>query len=143
MCLGQTQQEQIWHLWPNSVPKMITCITTENQHRNSNKMVGPMKAKFTGIADRVNGDFRGQFLPRDTAQQINTANGKQLKGEIIEQSITAFHLMLTPQTQELMDSNDRPCCPMQIFQQRNINNPNMYTECRFTILDHPPQRTIW
>ena len=50
--------------------------------------------------------------------------------------------MPTPQAQELMDSNDRPQCPMQTFQQRNIHNSSMYTECRFTHLDHPPQRTV-
>ena len=57
MSLGQTQQEQIWHQWPNSVPKMIACITMENQHRIPKKIVGPMKAKFTGIGDIVNGEF--------------------------------------------------------------------------------------
>ena len=31
--LGQTQHEQIQHQWPNSVPKRITCITMENQHK--------------------------------------------------------------------------------------------------------------
>ena len=65
-----------------------------------------MKAKFTGIADIVNSKFQGQYLPINTVQQINTANGQQVKGEIIEQSITPIHVMPTPQAQELMDSND-------------------------------------
>ena len=50
--------------------------------------------------------------------------------------------MPTPQAQEFTDPNDGPCCPMQIFQQRNIHNPDVYTECRLTPLDHPPQRSV-
>ena len=96
-----------------------------------------MKAKFTGIADIVTSGFQGQYSPVNTVQQINAANGQQII-EITEQSITPIHMMSTPQAQELTDSNDRPCCPMQTFQQRNIHNSNMYTECRFTPLDHPP-----
>ena len=65
-----------------------------------------------------------------------------MKGEIIEQHITPIHVMLTPQAQQLIDPNDRPCCIMQIFQQRNNHNPNVYTECRLTHLDHPPQRSV-
>ena len=105
-------------------------------------MIGPMQAKFKGIADIVNSEFPGQYLPIDTVQQINTANGQQVKGEIIEQSITPIYMMPTPQTQELMDSNNGPHYLMQAFQQRNIHDPNVYTECRFTSSDHPPQRTI-
>ena len=83
-------------------------------------MVGHTKAKFTGIADIVNGEFQGHYSPVDTVQQINSANGQQVKGEIIEQSITPIHVMPTPQAQELTDANDEPHCLMQIFQQRNI-----------------------
>ena len=41
---------------------------------------------------------------------------QQVKGEIIEQSVTPIHMMPTPQAQELTDSNDIPCCPIQTFQ---------------------------
>ena len=41
MSLGQTQHEQIWHL----------------HYNREQKMVGSMKAKFTGIADMANGEF--------------------------------------------------------------------------------------
>ena len=78
----------------------------------------------------------------DTVQQINSASGQQVKGEIIEQSITPIHVMLIPQAHELTDPNDGPHCPTQIFQQRNIQDPNMYTECRLSPLDHPPQRSV-
>ena len=105
-------------------------------------MVGYMKTKFTGIADIVNANFHGQYSPIDTVQQTNSASGHQVKGEIIEQSITSIHVMLTPQAQELTDPNNRPCCPTQIFQQRNIHDSNVYTECRLIPLDHPPQRSI-
>ena len=101
-----------------------------------------MKAKFTGIADIANGEFQGQYSPINTVQQINTANGQQVKGEIIEQSITTIHVISTPQTQDLMDSNDGPHYQTQALQQRNIHNRNAYTECTFTPLDHPPLRTI-
>ena len=75
-----------------------------------------MKAKLTGIADITNGEFRGQYSPIDTVQQTNTANGQHMKGEIIEQRIGPIHVMPTPQTQELMDTNDGPHCLMQTFQ---------------------------
>ena len=84
-----------------------------------------MKAKFTSIADIANGEFQGQYSPIDTVQQINTANRQQVKGGIIEQSVTPIHMMPTPQAQKLTDSNDIPCCPIQTFQQRNIHNSNM------------------
>ena len=102
-------------------------------------MVGHMKAKFTGIADVANSEFRGQYSPIDTVQQINSANAQQVKGEIIEQSIIPIHVMLTPQAQDLMDTNDRPHCPTQIFQQRNNHDPNVYTECRLTHSDPHPR----
>ena len=105
-------------------------------------MVGHMKAKFTGITDIANGEFLGQYSPIDTVQQINSASGQQVKGEIIEQNIPPIHVMPTSQAQELTDPNDRPCYPMQVFQQRNIHDPNMYTECRLTPLDNPPQRSV-
>ena len=38
MSLAQTEHEQIWHQWPNYVPKIITCSMTENQHRIPNKI---------------------------------------------------------------------------------------------------------
>ena len=65
-----------------------------------------------------------------------------MNGEIIQQSITPIHVMWTPETQELTDPNDRPHCPMPIFKQRNIHDPNMDTECRLTPSDHPPQRSV-
>ena len=83
------------------------------------KMVGPMKAKVTGIADITNSEFWGQYSPIDIVQQISTANGQQVKGEIIEQSITPIHVMPTPQTQELTESSDGPYCPMQIFHKKS------------------------
>ena len=43
-----------------------------------------MKAKFTGKADMANDEFRAHYLPIDTVQQINTANGQQVKGEIMD-----------------------------------------------------------
>ena len=49
-----------------------------------------MKAKFTGIADMADGEFQGQYSPIDTVRQINTANGQQVKEEIIEQSIHSY-----------------------------------------------------
>ena len=60
----------------------------------------------------------------------------------MEQSITPIRVMPTPQTQGLTDPNDGPCCLMQIFQQRNTHDPNMYTECRLTPSDYPPQRSV-
>ena len=80
--------------------------------------------------------------PLDTDQQINSASSQQVKGETIEQSITPIHVMLIPQAQELTDPNDRPHCPMQIFQQRNTHDPNVYTECRLSPSDYPPQRSV-
>ena len=65
-----------------------------------------------------------------------------MKGEIIEQSITSIHVMMTPQAQELADPSDELHCLMQIFQQRNIHDPNVYKECRLTPLDHPSQRSV-
>ena len=56
-----------------------------------------MKAKFTGIADIADSEFRCQYSPIDIVQQINFAGGQQVKGEIIEQSFTPIHVMLTPQ----------------------------------------------
>ena len=56
----------------------------------------------------------------------------------MEQSITPIHVMTTPQAQELTDLNDGPHCPMQIFQQRNTHNPNMYSGCRLSPLEYPP-----
>ena len=50
--------------------------------------------------------------------------------------------MPTPQAQELTDPNERQHCLMQILQHRNTHEPNVYTECRFTPLDHPPQRSV-
>ena len=79
-------------------------------------MVGHMKAKFTGIADMANAEFRGQYSPIDTDQQINTASGQQTKGEIVELSITPIHVMPTPQAQKVTESNDRLCCLTQAFQ---------------------------
>ena len=106
------------------------------------KVVGHMKAKFTGIADIMNDEFQGQYPPIDTVQQINSASSQQVKGEIIEQSITPIHVMLTPHAQELTGSNDRPHCLMQIFQQRNTHDRNVYTECRLTPSDHQPLRSV-
>ena len=51
-------------------------------------------------------------------------------------------MMPTPQAQKLMDSNDGPHCLTQTFQQRNIHNLSMSTECRYTHFDHLPQRTV-
>ena len=107
---------------------LILCQKNYHLHYNrepaqntQQNMVVDMKAKFTGIDDIVNGEFQGNYSPMDIAQQKNTANGQQVKGENIEQSIAPTHVMPTPKTQELMDSNDGPCCQMQIFQQRNIH----------------------
>ena len=101
-----------------------------------------MKAKFTGIADITNDEFQGHYSLIDTDQQVNSASGQQVKGETIEQSITPIHVMPTPQAQELTDPYDRPHWLMQIFQQRNTYDPNVYTECRLTPLDYPPQRFV-
>ena len=104
------------------MPKMMSCITTGNQHRICNKNGRTHESKIYGH------NWHSKWW--------------DVKGEIIEQSITPIHMMLTPKTQEMTDPNDRPCCPMHIFQQRNIHNPNVYTDCRFTPSDHPPQRIV-
>ena len=56
--LGQTQHEQIWHQWPNSVPKNdhLHC-KGESTQNTQQKMIGPMQANFTAIADILNGEF--------------------------------------------------------------------------------------
>ena len=80
----------------------------------------------------TNGEFQGHYTPLDNDQQINSASGQQVKGETIIQSITPIHMMPTPQAQELMAPNDRPC----------THNPNVYPESRSSPLDYPPQRSI-
>ena len=118
MSLVQSQHEQMGHQWPNPVVKKLSLILWQRTRTEyPTKMVGHIKAKFTGIADIANSEFQGQYTPIDTVQQINTANGQQVK-EIIEQSITPIHVMPTPQAQKLTDSNDRLYCPTQIFQQK-------------------------
>ena len=78
--LWQTQHEQIWHQWPNSVPKYDHLhYNGESMQNTHHKMVRPMTVKFTGIADIANGEFQGLYSPIDTVQQINTTNGQQVK----------------------------------------------------------------
>ena len=89
MSIGQIQHEQIWHQWPNSMSKKDHLHYNGEPAQNiHHKMVRSMKAKFTDIVDIANGEFQGQYSPIGTVQQINTTNGQQVKGEVIEQSIT-------------------------------------------------------
>ena len=101
ICFGQVQHKQIRHQWPKSVATNNHLYYERDQEQNTQqKLVGYMKAKFTGIVDLTNSEFQGQYLPIDTDQQIHSASSQQVK-DIIEQSITAIHAMLNPQAQEL------------------------------------------
>ena len=141
--LDQVQHNQIRHQWPKCVVKNDHLYYDRDQEQNTQqKVVEHVKTEFKGIADITNGNFQGQYSPIDTVQQINSASGQQVKGEIIEQSIIPIHVMPTPQAPELTHPNDGPHCLTQIFQQRNTHDPNMYTKCRLTPLDHPPQRFV-
>ena len=138
--LGQVQHKQIRHKWPKSVAKHDHLYYDRDQEQSTQqKVVGHMKAKFTGIADKMNSEFQGHYSPIDTNQQINSTSGQQVKGEIIEQSIIPIHVMPTPQAQELTGPNEGPHCPIQIFQQeilmiqsciQNVDLPLQITHLR-------------
>ena len=81
------------------------CAKNDHLHYNrepaqntQHKMVRSMKAKFTGMADIANSEFRGQYSPIDAVKQINTTIGQQVKGQVIEQNIAPIHVIPTPQT---------------------------------------------
>ena len=49
------------------------------------KSVVQSKARFTGVADIINGEFQGHYAPFDTDQQGNSANGQQvIEGAIVK-----------------------------------------------------------
>ena len=73
--------------------------------------------------------FQGHYAPLDNDQQINSASSQQAKEETILQCITLIYVM---PTQEFMAPNDGP----------HTHNPDVYSECRPSPLDYPPQRSI-
>ena len=131
MSLGQIQHEQIRQQWPRVIAeKDHLCYNRGQEQCTNQKSVGHAKARITGIADMVNGEFQGHYAPLDTDQQINSAKGQQVKGETKVQSITPIHVRPTLQARELTDPNYGPHYLTQIFQQVNTHNPNAYSDSR-------------
>ena len=109
-----------------------SCYDRDQEQCTQEKSMGHTKARFTDIANIINGEFQGHYTPLDNDQQINSANNQQAKGETIVQDITPIHVMPTPQTQELTAPSDGS----------HTHNPNVYPECRSFPLDYPPQRSV-
>ena len=84
MSLGQVHHEQIRQQWPRAVVENDHLFYDRDQEQcTQQKYVGHTKARFTGIPDKVNGEFQGHYAPLDTGQQINSPNGQQVKGNAI------------------------------------------------------------
>ena len=104
--LGQVQHEQVRQTWPRAIVENDhSCYDRDQEQCTQQNSVGHTKARFTGIANIINGDFQGHYAPLDNDQQINSASSQQVKGETIVQSITPIHVMPTPQGQELTAPN--------------------------------------
>ena len=77
--IGQVQHEQIRQQLPGAM--------AENDHlcydRDQEQCTQHAKARFTGVADMVNGEYQDHYAPLDTDQQINSPNGQGVKGEAI------------------------------------------------------------
>ena len=83
--LGEVQHKQIRHQWPGAVAENDhSCYNRDQDQCTQQKAVGYTKAKFTGIADIMNGELQHHYSPLDIAWQINFSNGQQVRGHSTE-----------------------------------------------------------